>query len=233
MVSTKILRSLLYVLLISLSLFANEDGKISIAVLDFQNTSGKAEFDYLQKSLSEMLITSLAQKNNFTIVERNRLNDALTEVALGETGVIDQDKAVEVGRAVGAHAILTGSYIVINDVIRINARIIDIQSATILKAKSTQGAADTEIFALVDELSHAIEEHFKLKVTSENGESRITTDNNEQPKVKSKRGKRAAIILTTTALIGGGTGALIYFLKKDDKEENNNNSTVLIDIDLE
>lgn len=45
----------------------------------------------------------------FSVVERNRLNNILKEQALGLTGIIDNETAVNLGQVVGADAIIVGS----------------------------------------------------------------------------------------------------------------------------
>ena len=102
--------------------FSLLDDKIVIAVVDFRNTGNDESYDYLENTIPEAIITYLAKAGNVEIVERSRLKDALKEMELGMTGIIDEQTAIEVGKAVGASAILVGSFGSIGDVIRINAR---------------------------------------------------------------------------------------------------------------
>ncbi|TFB11056.1 hypothetical protein E3V36_02035 [Candidatus Marinimicrobia bacterium MT.SAG.2] len=103
--------------------FSFPDDRIVIAVVDFKNTGQDESYNFLEETISEAIITKLAKGGNFEIVERSRLKEALKEMELGMTGLLDEQTAVEVGRAVGANAILLGSFVSIGNVIRINARL--------------------------------------------------------------------------------------------------------------
>lgn len=137
--------------------FSPLDDKIVIAVVDFRNTGNNESYNYLENTIPEAIITRLAKGGNFEIVERSRLTEALKEMELGMTGIIDEQTAIEIGRAVGANAILLGSFVSIGNVIRINARLIDVETSRILKAETVQGGVGEEIFSLMDEMARSIE----------------------------------------------------------------------------
>ena len=137
--------------------FSLLDDKIVIAVVDFRNTGNDESYDYLENTIPEAIITYLAKAGNVEIVERSRLKDALKEMELGMSGILDEQTAVEVGKAVGANAILVGSFVSIGDVIRINARLIDVKTSRIIKAEIVQGGVGKEIFNLMDEMARSIE----------------------------------------------------------------------------
>lgn len=137
--------------------FSLLDDKIVIAVVDFRNTGNDESYDYLENTIPEAIITYLAKAGNVEIVERSRLKDALKEMELGMSGILDEQTAVEVGKAVGANAILVGSFVSIGDVIRINARLIDVKTSRIIKAEIVQGGVGKEIFNLMDEMASSIE----------------------------------------------------------------------------
>ena len=137
--------------------FSMLDDKIVIAVVDFRNTGNDESYNYLENTIPEAIITYLAKAGNIEIVERSRLKDALKEMELGMSGIMDEQTAVEVGKAVGANAILVGSFVSIGDVIRINARLIDVKTSRIIKAEIVQGGVGIEIFNLMDEMARSIE----------------------------------------------------------------------------
>ena len=156
--------TLIFILLISVSSYAQTgQQKISIAIMDFQNTSDNGKLDYLQKAIPEALTTRLAESGNLNIVERSRLDDAIKEMKLGMVGLVDQNEAAEIGKAVGANAIMVGSFLEISNVIRLNARLIEVQTSKVLIAKTVQGRVGSEIFNLMDGLAKSIEEQLSGK----------------------------------------------------------------------
>ena len=74
-----------------------------------------------------------------------------------EVGIVDEETAAKLGRAVGASAILVGSFVVIGSILRINARLIDVQTGKVIKAESVQGSVGEEIFDLMDEMALSME----------------------------------------------------------------------------
>lgn len=242
----------LSVLLMLLLLMANhpfaspEKGKITIAIVDFKNTSGNSSLDYLEKSLPEMLITNLAIKGIFNIVERSRLQDAIKEMQLGMTGVVDQSNAVELGKAVGANAILLGSFLEISGVIRINARLIDVETSKVLKAESVQGDVGREIFNLTDQLANSIEAQFIDKTAKKTPPPKTVTPQkgaqktpqpppSKQLTTTKKGGSKTALYLVGGALlVGGGVAAAVLLGGKDEGSGNgaNPNSNVNITVNI-
>ena len=143
---------------VALALPLQEDDKVVIAIVDFKNTSRDESLNYLEKAIPESIITNMAKSGQLEIVERSRLQDAMSEMQLSMSGVVDEQTAVEVGRAVGASAILVGSFVRIGGMIQINARLIDVESSRIIKADSKRGRVGEEIFMLMDQTAASMEE---------------------------------------------------------------------------
>ena len=129
-----------------------------IAIVDFENTSENDRLDYLEQTIPEAISTNLARSGRLEIVERSRLEAAMQEMEMGLMGVVDEQTAAELGRAVGATTILVGSFVSISGFVRINARLIDVQTARVLAAENVQGSEAGEgLFNLMDQISAAME----------------------------------------------------------------------------
>jgi curli biogenesis system outer membrane secretion channel CsgG len=82
-------------------------GKKRIAVIPFDSQLvGTAN---LGKIVSEMFVTSLVQLGCFDVIERNKLNEIMQEIKLGEGGMVDLSTAVKAGKLLGVDYILTGT----------------------------------------------------------------------------------------------------------------------------
>ena len=90
---------------------AQEDKGLTITVVDFTNTRKDAELEYLVKGIPESIITYLGKRGEVHIVERGRLEAAMEELKLGMSGVTDPETAVELGKALGAAAVMVGSFL--------------------------------------------------------------------------------------------------------------------------
>lgn len=80
-----------------------------IAVLDFENKTGNEEYDIVLNGLSDLVIEELLKYGRFRIVERERLNDILSEFKLEMTGFIDDKYVKEIGKHLGVDALFLGS----------------------------------------------------------------------------------------------------------------------------
>ena len=140
-----------------LDLARAEAAKEIIAVVDFRNISDTKELDYLTKAIPESIITYLGKSGRIEIVERSRMKAALEEMKLGMTGIVDEQTAVEVGKAVGANAIMVGSFVKSEDQIMINARLIDVQTSRIIAGDQRRGRVGTEIFDLMEQVAEGMQ----------------------------------------------------------------------------
>ena len=80
----------------------------TISVLPFQGRNGERVANELECELVSLYFNN---QPFFTVVERVRMQHALNELELGQTGLIDAQSVVEVGNMIGAEAIYTGSII--------------------------------------------------------------------------------------------------------------------------
>ncbi len=132
--------------------------KTIIAIVDFKNTSQNTRLDYLEQTIPEAISTTMARSGRLEIVERSRLEAAMQEMDMSMLGIVDEETAAELGRAVGATTIMVGSFVSISGFVRINARLIDVQTARVLTAESVQGPEAGEgLFNLMDQIAAAME----------------------------------------------------------------------------
>ncbi|MBI3298712.1 MAG: hypothetical protein HYZ75_11145 [Elusimicrobia bacterium] len=107
------------------------------AVIGF--TSAGAQDNEGGMILAERLVSRLAQLGGMDVVERTLLDKVLDEQKLGGLGVVDPRQAGEVGRMLGVDAIITGTFVTLNDRrVEVHARIIDARSARVLGAASVR-----------------------------------------------------------------------------------------------
>lgn len=123
--------------------------KIKVAVIEFQSLNEEAQKDNLGKIVSEILTTSFVNSESFKIIEREQLQKVTKEFELGQTGIIDTSSAKQIGKILGADAIVTGSVIKMGRTLRLDARIIDVASGIILTAEKSEGEGDLKSIGLM------------------------------------------------------------------------------------
>lgn len=115
--------------------------KLSVAIMEFEDTSPEDDFARLDRALQSMLTTDLSVSRDLELVERARLEDVRKELNLVKSGYLDPETAAKLGKGVGAKAILTGSFWVRDDKLRIDARLVHVETGTVILAEEITGAA--------------------------------------------------------------------------------------------
>lgn len=146
----------------------------TIAVLNFENKSGKKELDPLQKGLAEMTITDLSKVKALKVVERVRLQKLVEEMNFGETGLVDDATAPRVGKLLGAAKLVKGSYFDLsNDQVRIDAIIAQTRTGSLVGSIDISGKT-TEFFRLQKELVFKIIDELNIKISDSEREAILT-----------------------------------------------------------
>ena len=123
--------------------------KVKIGIIEFQSLNEEAKKDNLGKIVSEMLTTSFVNSESFKIIEREQLQKVVQEFQLSQSGIIDTSYAKQIGKITGADAIVTGSVTKIGNDLRLDARIIDVESGIILTAEKSVGKVDLKSIGMM------------------------------------------------------------------------------------
>ena len=110
-----------------------------LAIIYFNNSSDDKNLDKLSKGLASMLITDLSSINMLIIVERDRIEEIIKEQKLSKTKAFDPNTASKIGKLLGVEMILTGTYFELLGSLRIDSRIIDVETARILHTSGVEG----------------------------------------------------------------------------------------------
>jgi hypothetical protein len=85
--------------------FAAAREKIVIAVGQFSDTSGKS----LSAAATDYVTSTFIKLKYFRVLERSRIDQVMREIAHSQTGFVDESAAAQVGKQLGAKAIVLGS----------------------------------------------------------------------------------------------------------------------------
>ena len=124
-----------FLILLSLSFSTYLFSQQTVAVLDFEGIGiSKDE----ARALSNRFGTEFMDlsKGRYTLVERQQMGEILEEQGLQQSGCVSSECAVEVGAALGAKFIVTGSISKVGTIFSVNARLLDVESSQILKSIS-------------------------------------------------------------------------------------------------
>jgi len=152
-----------FVLLIPLSLIIScasgiNNSTQSIAVWDLDNLSpeGASPSD-LGELLSVEVIKAIQESGRYSVIERERLSMALEELNLGSTALVDENTRLKLGQISSAQLMVFGGYQVIGDTMRLDLRLVDVETGRIRKAVKKITAAEN-ISGWLDSAKSAAEE---------------------------------------------------------------------------
>jgi TolB-like protein/tetratricopeptide (TPR) repeat protein len=137
--------------------------KTKLAVLDFQLQGQGHETVDMGKIVAEWLITALVKEGRFEVVERRLLRKILDEQKLVMAGVVDENSATQLGKLLGVKVIISGSVMKFQNVMEVNARIIDVESASIITAESVKSTTAMKLEDLVIQMAEKIIKDFPLE----------------------------------------------------------------------
>src|SRR5438477_4021803 len=148
----------------------HEQEKPAIAVLPFNNMSGDPEQEYFSDGITEDIITDLSKVSGLLVIARN-------------TAFTYKGKAVkvqQVAQELGVPFIVEGSVRKAGARVRVTAQLISSESGAHVWADRYDRDL-TDIFAIQDEITHAIVEQLKVKLLPQEKKSisKAPTDNVE------------------------------------------------------
>ena len=131
----------------------------------FDNNTGDASLDWMRTGLTDMMVTDLSQSTEIEVLGTDRLVQILQDLRRADDRVISADVVREIASRAAVDTVLVGSYVRAGGTIRISARLQEARTGRIVSAERVEGAAESSLFALVDELTS----RFKSKMVGLGG----------------------------------------------------------------
>jgi TolB-like protein len=170
--------------------------KKSVAVLYFDNYTGKPDYDPLGKGIASMMISDLSSVPEIQLVERDRMQDLIKEIDAQHTKYFDSTTAVKVGRMVGAEYIVVGAFAALDPKMRIDTRVVRVETGQIVKTAQVSGDED-KFFDLQQKLANKLIDGLGIALSPE-----------EQQKLASQQ--RANRIDAVSTLLGFSRALALY-----------------------
>ena len=120
----------IFTLFFTVFIFAQE--KRTIAVISIQAYEGISQGE--AEILTDRLRTELVNTNVFTVMEREEMQEILTEQSFQLTGCTSNECMVQAGRILGVKEIIGGSVGKFGDIYTVTVRIINVESGQILNS---------------------------------------------------------------------------------------------------
>jgi hypothetical protein len=115
-----------------------EAQQLTLAVLDLD--ADRKDLKPMATQVTELLVAGLSASPELILVERQRLDEALSEIELGISGTVEPDTAARLGRLVGAKALVAGRLFAEGDNLTIVARAIGTETGRVYAESVTLAA---------------------------------------------------------------------------------------------
>lgn len=110
-------------------------GNAAVAVWDIDNlTPAASAADDLGEVLSSQVIDTLQKRGDHPVVERQHLLLAMEELKLGSSSLADEETRLRLGRLSGARLMVFGGYQIIGKQMRLDLRLVEVETGRIIKA---------------------------------------------------------------------------------------------------
>ncbi len=208
-----LLFSMIICLLLAQSAFPASGRNANILVYPFEY-NGDSKYSWISSGLTDTVISDLGRIKGINVFSDDDRKRTIKEMELGMTGLFNESTVVKVGNVMGANIIFLGSLQVAGDKIRVNAKLVNVETSKIEKTIKIDGTMD-QIFELQDKVVLGLLAEtekvniadVKPVVVDDKDKSRITN--------KYKPGKDAYELYANGLRIMGSDpkGALDYFNK--------------------
>lgn len=136
--------------------------KTKIAVLDFEQRGDAFKTQDMGGIVAEWFTTAMVKDGRFQVVERALLKQIIEEQKLGMSGLIDQGSTAQLGKILGVKTIISGSVLLFQDYVEVNARIINVNTGSIVAAENLRSANPEKLKEAIENLTAKIVKNFPL-----------------------------------------------------------------------
>ena len=144
----------------------DQDGRISIAVLPFENLSGDTLYDIWQGGFQNLLISTLSNSEELAVRKYQAVNDILNN---NEINVASFSSALasDLADKLDTRTLILGNLLRAGTKIRINAQLVNAETEEIYKTYQIDGDSENDFFVLADSLSGMIKNYIEIKSISD------------------------------------------------------------------
>jgi len=133
----------------------------SIAILYFSNETNDPNLNWLDRGLTDMLVTELTQSPYLNVIPTNRLAEIAAKLGRSVLDLKNPTVALVVARETNAELTLSGRFYQQDGRITIDAELLDVKTGRLIRRETVSGQGMERIFAMVDELSDRVRRNLR------------------------------------------------------------------------
>jgi tetratricopeptide (TPR) repeat protein/TolB-like protein len=146
------------------------DGKITLAILRFENLTGDTLYNVWQSGVQDLLITGLSDSDELIVRQYQSTNSLMSQNDLNYAA-LTPGLIRDVGAKLDLQTVVKGTIMQAGNNLRMDAQILDTETGDIHKSFRVHGSSEDDFFAMVDSLSWQIKNYAEIKSMQEQRDS--------------------------------------------------------------
>lgn len=151
----------------------DEDGKISILVMPFQNLTADSTYTDVGLGLQNMLISKLSNSRELSVRQTQTVSEILSDRKNLNYSTITPGFAQDIARKLHASTVIQGGINKFGSVFRITANLMDADTREIYQSFEIDCDSESEVLAVTDSLSSLLKNFLEIKVLEKNQNKEI------------------------------------------------------------
>lgn len=146
----------------------DEDGRISIAVLPFENQTGNSDLDYLGQGISSLIINGLGSSKELSVRDDHTMHEVLSSLERMESAGLSPTLARKAARLAQAETYISGSFQGAGNNYVILANLVNTENSEIFWSKRVEGnLVSGEYLDIGYGLCQEIKDYLEIEVMKE------------------------------------------------------------------
>jgi TolB-like protein len=146
-------------------IFKDKNGKISIAVLPFENLTGDTTFNWFRRGISSLIINGLGNSTELNVCDDQTMAEEMGSLNFVNTAGISPSFAREVAKKVSSKTYISGSFQGRENTFWIMANLVDTETGNIITTKKVIGnLKSSDYLDLADSLCNEIKNYLEIRV---------------------------------------------------------------------
>ena len=140
------------------------NGRISVAVMPFQNLTVDTLYNVWQEGIQNLLINKLSNSEELSVRQSQTMFDILKSTEQTSYASITPSFASEIAQKLETNTFIIGNILKAGNKIRISAQLRDATTEEIYKSYEIDGNTEDDFFNITDSLSNLLKEYLEIQV---------------------------------------------------------------------
>ena len=150
--------------------YSSSSDDVTIAILPFSNTKKDKEFDFLKEQFPIDLIERLSQIDSLSIKDYSIVKKMIESEKVEESNIFGLPSAKIIGKKMNSQYVIYGTYLILQQQIRIQCFIYKVENGIIFKTWS-RNYGISEIILILDDFPNAIQKLVKNSILNKKADN--------------------------------------------------------------